>query len=101
MRIIVLLNPTNKRGTKTAYTAYRSHLLSLGFLPLQPEVYTRYLPTRKAAERLFPKLYKKCPSTGAIIAGILTEKQYSSFSYLTGDIPLQEREIGNNHVIIL
>ncbi len=59
MRIIVLLNPTNKRGTKTAYTAYRNYLSSLGFLPLQPEVYTRYLPTRKAAERYYINYIKK------------------------------------------
>jgi len=38
MRILVILNPTNKRGTKTAYTSFRKTLLSDGFILWGPEL---------------------------------------------------------------
>ena len=41
MRILVFLNPTNKHGTKTEYTAFRKTLLKMGFLQVQPEVFMR------------------------------------------------------------
>ncbi len=101
MRILVLLNPTNKRGTKTAYTQFRAFLRSEGFLPIQPEVYMRVIPSRKSYPVYFSRISARTPETGTIIIGILTENQYRSFTYLTGDIPLQEREIGSNNVIII
>ena len=32
MRVFVLLQPTNIRGTKTAYTKFRKYLMHEGFL---------------------------------------------------------------------
>ena len=47
MRILVLLNPTNRYGTKTAYTELRKFLISDGYLKLQPDVFMRVEDTKK------------------------------------------------------
>ena len=47
MRIIVMLNPSNKYGTKTAYTELRKFLIKDGYLLLQSEVFMRVENTKK------------------------------------------------------
>lgn len=47
MRIIVLLNPTNKYGTKSAYTELRRFLINDGYIKLQSEVFMRIEDTKK------------------------------------------------------
>ena len=51
MRILVLLNPTNKRGTKAAYTDLRKFLVKDGYILLQSEVFMRITNSRKGAEK--------------------------------------------------
>ena len=50
MRILVMLNPTNKKGTKTAYTASRKFLASDGYVLWGPEIYMRVVTNRKSAD---------------------------------------------------
>lgn len=100
MKVIVLLNPTNVRGTKTAYTKFRKQLIKEGFLMAQAEVYLKTVSSRKAADRQIFKLAQIAPTTGTIIAYKLTETQYN-IAYLTGEKPLQKRVIGPNKVIQL
>lgn len=99
MRVFVLLQPTNIRGTKTAYTKFRKYLMHEGFLMFQAEVYMKITATRKAADKVIAKLYAKAPSTGTIIAYKITETQYANFQYIVGEKTLQERLIGANKVI--
>lgn len=101
MKIVVLLNPTNVRGTKTAYTRFRKQLIKEGFLMIQAEVYLKTVSSRKAAERQIYKLSQNAPTTGTIIAYKLTETQYNNIVYLAGEKPIQERIIGPNKVIQL
>ena len=56
MRILVMLNPTNKRGTKTAYTKLRKFLISDGYLMIGPELYMRVVTNRKGSEKHFRRL---------------------------------------------
>ena len=49
MRILVLLNPTNKKGTKAAYTELRKFLIKDGYVLLQSEVFMRITNNRKGA----------------------------------------------------
>ena len=101
MKVIVLLNPTNVRGAKTAYTKFRKQLIKEGFLMAQAEVYLKTVSSRKVADRQIFKLAQIAPTTGTIIAYKLTETQYNNIAYLTGEKPLQERVIGPNKVIQL
>lgn len=47
LKIIVMLNPSNKYGTKSAYTELRKFLIKDGYLLLQPEVFMRVENTKK------------------------------------------------------
>ena len=47
MRILVMLNPTNRHGTKMAYTELRKFLINDGYLKLQPDVFMRVEDTKK------------------------------------------------------
>ena len=51
MRILVLLDPTNKRGTKMAYTALRNFLFSDGYLRIGTELFMRITPSRKTVPK--------------------------------------------------
>lgn len=51
MRILVLLNPTNKRGTKSAYAELRRFLAKDGYVLLQSEVFMRITNKRKGTEK--------------------------------------------------
>ena len=53
MRILVLLNPTNKKGTKAAYTELRKFLIKDGYVLLQSEVFMRITNNRKGAEKQY------------------------------------------------
>ncbi len=55
MRIIVMLKPTNKRGTKTAYTKFREYLRKDGYVLMQPEVYMRAVTSRRAVASHLPR----------------------------------------------
>ncbi len=101
MRLFIFLDPTNKRGTKTAYTKFRLELLKNGFICVQPEIYMRITQSRKACDKFFTKLYPYIPETGRITAYKLTEKQFSKLIYITGKPSKQEEIIGANSVIML
>ena len=94
MRIIVMLRPTNKRGTKMPYTAFRKLLASEGFVLLQPEVFMRVSPTRAAAEQIIRRVAPVVPQTGTVCLLTLTERQYASARYLTGGPGAQELLVG-------
>lgn len=101
MRVVVMLRPTNRRGTKSAYTAYRNQLLSNGFTLVQPEVYIRAVPSRKVASRCMRELRKGVPSTGSICAFCMTERQYERVTYLVGGRGAQEDLVGVRSMVDL
>lgn len=97
MRILVMLDPTNKRGTKKAYTDLRNFLVSDGYLRIGTEL----TPSRKTAEKHIRRLSEHSPCTGTVRVLRLTEKQYESIWYMTGSEDLQEKTVGRNcHVML-
>ena len=101
MRLIVMLNPTNKHGTKTAYTNFRKLLLADGFILWGQETYMRVVTNRKNAETHMRRLKEKTPQTGIIRVLQLTEKQFSSIYNLTESEDIQEMLVGKNEIIML
>ena len=101
MRILVLLDPTNKRGTKRAYTELRSFLYSDGYLRIGTELFMRITPSRKTTEKHLRRLESYAPGTGIVRVIKMTEKQFDSIWYLTGGPDLQEELVGRNGHIIL
>ena len=101
MRILVMCNPTNKRGTKTAYTAFRKALVADGFFLWGPEVFMRVTPTRKSADKHLRRMEEKHPDTGAIRVLLLTERQFAGIRSLTGAPSPQEADVGAKEIIML
>ena len=101
MRILVLLNPTNKKGTKAAYTELRKFLIKDGYLRIAPEVFMRITTNRKTAQKHFDRLKEYAPATGEVRILRLTEKQYANITYLTGCPDEQEKTVGTNCHIML
>jgi len=101
MRLIVILSPTEKWGTKTEYTRLRKFLYKDGYIRIAPEVFMRIVQNRKASEKHYRRIKDYAPKSGVVRILRLTEKQYNNIFLLTGDIDLQEKTVGaNSHIII-
>ena len=96
MRIIVMLKPTNARGTKTAYTRIRKFLILDGYNLIGPELFMRVVTNRKSAEKHLRRMEEFNPKTGVVRVLKLTEKQYKKIWFLTGEEDYQEKIVGAN-----
>lgn len=101
MRIIAILSPTNRWGTKTEYTALRKFLVRDGYLRIAPEVFMRIVQNRKSAEKHFRRIEDYAPKTGTVRLLRLTEKQFKNIKMLTGKEDYQEKTVGpKSHIVI-
>lgn len=101
MRLLVILSPTNKWGTKTEYTKLRTFLRKDGYLRIAPEVYMRVVPNRKASEKHYRRIEEYAPKTGVVRMLRITEKQFKNIYMVTGDLDYQENTVGSNcHIVI-
>ena len=101
MRMLVLLQPTNARGTKTAYTKFRKALFDDGFVMVAPELYMRVVANRKAILKHRRRMVETLPKTGRVTMVTLTEKQWDRIEYLVGEKSYQEAVVGSNCHIML
>lgn len=101
MRLLVILNPTNKYGTKMEYSKLRKFLLSDGYLKIAPEVYMRIVQNRKGAQKHYRHLDEYIPHTGTIRVLRLTEKQYKNIYMPVSEPDYQEEKVGTNCYIAL
>ena len=85
MRLIVILSPTNKWGTKTEYTNLRKFLIKDGYLRIAPEVFMRIVANRKNSEKHFRRIEEYAPKTGTVRMLRMTEKQYANIYMVSGE----------------
>lgn len=101
MRILIILNPTNKWGTKTEYTKLRKFLIKDGYIRIAPEVFMRITQNRKSTEKHYRRLEGYAPKTGTVRVLRLTEKQYSNIHIIVQEYDRQEEMVGKNcHVML-
>lgn len=101
MRLIVILSPTEKWGTKTEYTKLRKFLYKDGYIRIAPEVFMRVVPNRKASEKHYRRIEEYAPKTGTVRLLRLTEKQYNNIYMVSGEKDYQERVVGvNGHIML-
>lgn len=101
MRLLVILSPTDKWGTKTEYTKLRKFLQRDGYIRIAPEVYMRIVQNRKASEKHYRRIDEVAPKTGVVRLLRLTEKQYNNIYMVTGETDYQEKTVGVNcHIVI-
>ncbi|MBQ1316569.1 MAG: CRISPR-associated endonuclease Cas2 [Lachnospiraceae bacterium] len=96
MRLLAILSPTNKWGTKTEYTILRKFLQKDGYIRIAPEVFMRIVQNRKAAEKHYRRIEEVAPKSGTVRLLRLTEKQYTNVFMLTGEPDFQEKIVGAN-----
>ena len=101
MRLIAILSPTDKWGTKTEYARLRKFLHKDGYIRIASDVYMRVVQNRKASEKHYRRIEKVTPKTGNVRLLRLTEKQYNSIYMVTGDTDYQEKTVGGNCHIML
>ncbi len=101
MRLLVILSPTDKWGTKTEYTKLRKFLHKDGYIRIAPEVYMRVVQNRKTSEKHYRRISEVAPKTGVVRLLRLTEKQYNNIYMVTGKIDYQEETVGINCHIML
>ena len=94
MRLLVILSPTDRWGTKTEYTRLRKFLHKDGYLRIAPEVYMRIVQNRKASEKHYRRIEEYTPKTGIVRLLRLTEKQYNNIYLVTGEADYQEKAVG-------
>lgn len=101
MRLLVILSPTDKWGTKGEYTELRKFLRRDGYLRIAPEVYMRIVQNRRASEKHYRRIDAYAPKTGEVRLIRLTEKQYNNIYMVTGQPDYQEKTVGTNcHIMI-
>lgn len=101
MRLLVILSPTDKWGTKAEYTKLRKFLQRDGYIRIAPEVYMRIVQNRKASEKHYRRIDEVAPKTGVVRLLRLTEKQYNNIYMVTGEADYQEKTVGINcHIVI-
>lgn len=101
MRLLAILSPTEKWGTKIEYTKLRKFLQKDGYIRIAPEVYMRIVQNRKASEKHYRRICAYAPKTGVVRLMRLTEKQYDNICLVTGEKDYQEEVVGVNCNIML
>lgn len=101
MRLLVILSPTDKWGTKAEYTKLRKFLQKDGYIRIAPEVYMRIVQNRKTSEKHYWRIEEVAPKTGTVRMIRLTEKQYNNIYMVAGEMDYQEKTVGTNcHIMI-
>lgn len=101
MRLLVILSPTGKWGTKTEYTKLRNFLHKDGYIRIAPEVFMRVVQNRKASEKHYRRIGEYAPKSGVVRLLRLTEKQYNNIYMVTGESDYQEKMVGINSQIMI
>ncbi|MBK8225252.1 MAG: CRISPR-associated endonuclease Cas2 [Candidatus Obscuribacter sp.] len=85
MWVVVLFDlPTDTKAAKRAYTDFREHLLSSGFLRLQYSVYARHCQTDENASVQEGKIRAALPKDGEVRIISLTDKQFERMKVFHG-----------------
>lgn len=101
MRILVMLNLTNRYGTKMAYTELRRFFINDGYQKKKPEVFMQVEDTKKSCIKHQNRIKLYLPSTGEVRMLILTEKQYENCLLCQEKPDLQEKLVGAKDIVTL
>ncbi len=86
MRLLVFFDlPVETAAQRKAYRLFRKHLIKDGFLMLQESVYVKLVVNDGAAGATIMRLRKTRPSEGLIQVLKITEKQFATMDYITGN----------------
>lgn len=86
MRMLVMFDlPTATPTDRRHYRLFRKMLIQNGFYMLQESIYTRMLLNTSVQKRSLEIIRNNKPPTGTVQVLTLTEKQFSSMEFITGE----------------
>lgn len=86
MRLMLFFDlPVETPSEQKTYRQFRKKLIEEGYLMLQKSVYSKLVINENAASAAIDRLRKIRPEKGLVQVLKVTEKQYVSMIYVTGD----------------
>ena len=86
MRLVVFFDlPTLTKADLRRYTLFVRFLKKEGFCMTQKSVYTKILLNGTMANLMMDRLKKNAPENGVIQMLLVTEKQFNSMTYVSGE----------------
>lgn len=86
MRLVVFFDlPVETASQRKNYRMFRKHLIKDGFLMLQESVYVKLVMNEGSAGATVMRLRKNRPPQGLVQVLKITEKQFSTMEYITGN----------------
>ncbi|HIT45403.1 MAG TPA: CRISPR-associated endonuclease Cas2 [Candidatus Aphodovivens excrementavium] len=86
MRLILFFDlPVETSAQRKQYRIFRKYLISEGYLMLQESVYAKLVTNDGAAGAAIMRLRKHRPPQGLVQVLKVTEKQFATMVYITGN----------------
>ena len=86
MRVFIMFDlPVETAEERRSYTQFRKFLMKNGFIMMQESIYSKLCLNATAAKTIYDNVRKNTPKKGIVQLMIVTEKQYASIEYLTGE----------------
>ncbi|AVL00698.1 CRISPR-associated endonuclease Cas2 [Pediococcus inopinatus] len=101
MRLMVMFDlPVETSKDRRNYRKFRKALLNEGFLMIQYSIYVRVCVDKKSANLMEKRIATFSPPDGLIQTLMVTEKQYNSMNFITGEFKKDVRNSAERTIII-
>lgn len=101
MRMLVMFDlPTETSADRHHYRQFRKMLIQNGFYMLQESIYTRMLLNPSVQRSSIEVIRKNKPPAGTVQVLTLTEKQFSSMEFISGEFHSQVLDSDERLVIL-
>lgn len=86
MRVFVFFDlPVITASDKKEYRKFRRYLIKNGFVMMQESVYSKLTLNATSAKTVQASVRKNAPPNGLVELLIVTEKQFATIEYITGE----------------
>lgn len=86
MRVFVFFDlPVISASDRKEYRKFRKYLVKNGFIMMQESVYSKLTLNATAAKTVQANVRKNAPPNGIVELLIVTEKQFATIEYITGE----------------
>ena len=86
MRVFVFFDlPVDTATQRKAYRIFRKYLVNEGYLMLQESVYAKLVVNETQAKSAIARLRENRPKQGLVQALKVTERQFASMEFITGE----------------
>ncbi len=102
MRMLVFYDlPVTTPKYRRIYTLFRRFLLRDGYVMVQFSIYARLIHGLSSVDKHLDRLRQNAPAKGSVRCMVVTEKQYASMIFITGEREFQEKTIENGRIVAL